>query len=98
MVSGAVTPAPAAFRLPDSTRLHGVHRGPLLAAERLPELIEILHRAIDSPVSGRVRVGQRQLPRHLLGLVLAPYLGEPKEITLCLCIAVNLVVDRLALR
>ena len=38
----------------------------------------------------------RRLARRLLGLVLAPDLGESEEIALCLGVAVDLVVDGFA--
>ena len=65
--------------------------------EGLAEFIEVLNRTVGSPSAGRVGIGERKLASGFLGLVLAPHLGESNEVALCLGVAVNLVVDGLAL-
>ncbi len=74
-----------------------VHRLTLGAVEGLAELIEVLNGTVCSPSAGRVGIGERKLASRLLGLVLAPHLGESDEVALRLGVAVNLVVDGFAL-
>jgi hypothetical protein len=55
-------------------------------------------RAVGAPAAGLSGIGERGLAGRLLGLVLAPDLAEAEEVALRLGVAVDLVVDRLALR
>ena len=66
-----------------------VHRLADFAAERLAELLDVLHRAVRAPLAGAVRVRLRQHARRLLGLVLTPHLAEADEEALRRSVAVD---------
>src|SRR5260370_18388308 len=62
--------------LPNAARIHRHHRLAYLAAKRLAELFEVLHRALLPPLTCALRIGLPQHPRILLRLVLAPPLSK----------------------
>ena len=84
--------------LPNPAGVHRIHRLPLGATECLAEFIEVFDRAVDPPAAWRVRVCERQLPRGLLGPVLAPDLGKAQEVALRLGVAADLFLKALAFR
>src|SRR5580658_1647659 len=69
------------------------HRVAGLAAEGLAELIEVLHGALDAPLTGGVRVGLGLVDGGLLRLRAAPDLREGDEEALVWRVAVALAVD-----
>src|SRR5258705_11479137 len=78
--------------LPDAARILRHHRLAYLAAKRLAELVEVLHRALRPPLACAVRIRLRQHASTLLRLVLTPHLAKRDEEPLCRRVAVLLSV------
>src|SRR5271166_3733726 len=98
--SGRHRPAPVDItnlqHLPDSARGFANHRLARLAAKSFLEGGRVLHYAVHAPASWRMRIGDRQHPRLLVGNVLAPDLAVSNEEPLLWRVAVDGLHRRIA--
>ena len=75
-------------------RHHGLAH---VAAEGFAELVEVADRSVGAEHAGRVRIGFGGDAGNLLGAILTPHLPKADEVALGFGVAVDLVVDALAL-
>src|SRR5271166_4813941 len=75
---------------PDSTSRFAYHRLARLAAESFLEGSRVLHCPVHAPASWRMRIGNRQHPRLLVGNVLAPDLAVSNKEPLLWRVAIEI--------